>query len=85
LPILTHSTPFEEWKEERNIPNGIPKQFYLTKFQSSEKILNYTLVEYVKINKFLIVPEACDYTNPDIANPKFPIHIINESDDSNNW
>ena len=30
LPILTCATPYEEWKLERNIPNGIAKEmFYL--------------------------------------------------------
>ena len=70
LPILLEVTPYEEWKKERNIPNGIPKQFYVTKYLSNTKTLIYNLVDFVKIDKFIIVPDECDYTNPNIFTPK---------------
>ena len=58
LPILTHSTAFEEWKKERNIPNGIfqEKIFYDYKSEISYK---YILKEYQRINKTIIIPEEC--------------------------
>ncbi len=58
LPILTHSTAFEEWKKERNIPNGIFKEkiFYNYKNEISYK---YILKEYHSINQTIIVPDKC--------------------------
>ena len=67
LPILTFSTAYEEWKKERNIPNGIPKQSYTTKYLTKDKILIYDLVEYIKINKILVVPKECNYLAIDLG------------------
>ncbi|CAM4113937.1 hypothetical protein GIHI108528_04995 [Gillisia hiemivivida] len=58
LPILTHSTAFEEWKKERNIPNGIFEEiiFYNYKNEISYK---YIIKEYHSINKTIFVPDKC--------------------------
>lgn len=58
LPILTHSTAFEEWKEERNIPNGIfmEKIFYDFRDEINYK---YILYDYYQISKSIIIPENC--------------------------
>ena len=73
LPILLEVTPYEEWKKERNIPNGIPKQFYFTNYLNNTKTFIYNLVDFVKINRFVIIPDECDYTNPDVFTPKIII------------
>lgn len=58
LPILTHSTAFEEWKEERNIPIGIFKEKILYDFKNEIKY-KYILKAYYPINKSIIVPDKC--------------------------
>ena len=73
LPILLEITPYEEWKKERNIPNGIPKQFYFTNYLNNTKTFIYNLVDFVKINRLIIIPNECDYTNPDVFTPKIII------------
>lgn len=62
LPMLKHATAYEEWKLHQKLPNGIlvEKIFinYFGKISEHEK-----LVTYEKINKTIIIPEDCDYTN----------------------
>ncbi len=61
LPILNRATAYEEWKKERNIPNGIfiEKYFinYFGHLSSKEKLKGYW-----KVNKKIIVDSDCDYT-----------------------
>lgn len=64
FPLLDHPTAYEEWKLEKNIPNGIPKFMYFKDFINNKKSQIFRLVQYVKINKYLIIPEECDYSNP---------------------
>lgn len=58
LPLLIHPTAFEEWKEEKNIPNGIfqEKIFYN---HDNEIQYKYILQAYHPINKSVIVNENC--------------------------
>ena len=70
LPILLDATPYEEWKKEKNIPNGIAKQIYSIDYSEKKMFYTFNLVGYTKIEKFLIVPDECDYTNPDVFIPK---------------
>lgn len=61
LPILNFSTAYEEWKIERNLPNGIfyEKYFidYYGQLDSKE-----TLINYWKIDKKIVINKDCDYT-----------------------
>ncbi len=59
LPVLMHSTSFEEWKVEKNTPNGIPKIFYFTSYQTKKILSKYTLSGYKKIEKFVLIPIDC--------------------------
>lgn len=58
LPILTHSTAFEEWQEEGNIPNGIfiEKIFYDFNNNIDYK---YFLENYYEINKSIVIQDKC--------------------------
>lgn len=58
LPILTHSTAFEEWKQERNIPNGIFKEKIFYDFEN-EMEYKFILKGYYPIDKKIIIPENC--------------------------
>ena len=58
LPILIHSTAFEEWKIERNIPNGIFKEKIFYDFNNTVKY-KFLLVGFSKIKKTMIIPEDC--------------------------
>lgn len=73
LPIFEDPTSYEEWKEEKNIPNGIPKQFYLTNYLNNNRSCIHNLVDYIKINKFFVVPKECDFTDSALAPPKLTI------------
>jgi hypothetical protein len=61
LPFLVSSTSYEEWKKEKNIPNGIP---YIIYFEDVEgKITTkMTLKNYIKIDKYFTIPKDCDYS-----------------------
>ncbi|RSK39863.1 hypothetical protein [Mangrovimonas spongiae] len=58
LPILTFSTAYEEWLEEKNIPNGIITQRiyvnHLNKIGSINKLKNI-----YKIDKKILIPKEC--------------------------
>jgi len=58
LPLLTHATEFEEWKKERNIPNGIFKEKIFYDYKDRLKY-KYILQNIHQINKSLIVPDNC--------------------------
>ncbi len=58
-PVLLHSTSYEEWKLEKNIPNGIPKLFYFTSYNTKKILSKYTLNGYKKIDKYVMLPEGC--------------------------
>jgi len=61
LPFLTDSTPYEEWKSEKNIPNGFLKMMYY--FNSDKKVVfRFELKSLIKIDKKLIIPKDCNYT-----------------------
>jgi len=61
LPLLEHETAYEEWKLERNIPNGIPKEMYYLGFGKEEIFMLYKLKGIVKIDKMLVIPKECEY------------------------
>lgn len=65
IPLLFHPTVYEKWKVTKGIPNGILKMIYYNDY--SEKISGkMTLVAVVKMDKYLTIPEECDYTNEEI-------------------
>lgn len=60
LPLLEHETAYEEWKLERNIPNGIPKEMYYLDFGKEEIFMLYKLKHIIKIEKMLTITENCN-------------------------
>jgi hypothetical protein len=62
LLFFDHPTVYEEWKSEGNILNGILQEMFLELYDKNKNISFYKLKQYAKINKYLIVPEECDYT-----------------------
>ena len=73
LPIFEEPTSYEEWKKEKNIPNGIPKQFYFTKYSDNKRLCMHNLVHFVKINKFLVIPKECDFTDSLLSPPTLTV------------
>ena len=61
MPFFYHHTVFSVWKENPIVPNGLIKMIYYTDFE--EKITGKTaLKKVVKTDKYLTIPEECDYT-----------------------
>jgi hypothetical protein len=58
-PVLLHPTSYEEWKLEKNIPNGIPKLFYFTSYKTKKIVSKYTLTHYIKIDKYILISKDC--------------------------
>jgi len=58
-PVLLHPTSYEEWKLEKNIPNGIPKLFYFTSYTTNKIVSKYTLTDYRKIDKYILITKDC--------------------------
>lgn len=58
LPILSHPTAYEEWKLNKNIPNGL---FMEKKFITplGEEFSSEKLISYKKIDKKIIIPKTC--------------------------
>ena len=73
LPILNLLTPmdYNEWKLEKNIPNGILKEMFLETYRTNKCLNFYKLKQFAKINKYLVVPEECDYTKPEVIKKRF--------------
>ncbi len=63
LPLLDFVTAYEEFKLERNIPNGIAKIMYFIGLNSQKKHI-YILKSWAKNTRYLIVPKECNYSNP---------------------
>ncbi len=62
LPIL-----YEVWNKNKNIPNGYPKIIYYINCDGV-KVAELKLIKAVKLNKYLTIPNECDYTNDEIRN-----------------
>jgi hypothetical protein len=60
-PFLIESTCYEEWKKERNIPNGKPSIIYHENYKG-EITFKMELKNAVKIDRYFTVPNECDYT-----------------------
>ncbi len=59
LPVLDRSTAYEEWKTTKNIPNGIFYEKYFIEY-NGELDTKETLINYSKIDKKIVIDEACD-------------------------
>ena len=57
-PILIHSTAFEEWKGEGNIPNGIFKEKIFYDYNNNIDY-KYLLKNFYEINKTIVIPDEC--------------------------
>lgn len=71
IPILFHPTAYGKWKINKTIPNGILKTIYYIDY-SGKIIGKMTLTAVVKIDKYLTIPNECDYTKEEIRS-KFVI------------
>lgn len=58
LPLLTHPTAYEEWKEERNIPNGIFMEKIFYNFMN-EIQYKYILKAYHPLWKSISIKKKC--------------------------
>lgn len=58
LPILTHSTAYEEWKKDGDIPKGIFQEKIFYDFENKLES-TYKLKKVFLIKKRLIIPEDC--------------------------
>jgi len=61
LPILRFSTAYEEWKSNKNLPNGIFFERYFIDYYG-DLDWREKLVGFWKIDKKIIIQEDCDYT-----------------------
>lgn len=57
LPLFIMETPYEEWKLERNVPNGVLQEYhfydYKNRFASSETLIGHDIV-----HKTLFIPDC---------------------------
>jgi hypothetical protein len=67
-PFLFQSIMYEVWKTNKIIPNGFPKTIYFLNYDGT-KDSQLDLVKALKIDKYLTIPEECDYTNKEIDLP----------------
>ena len=58
LPLLEHPTCYEEWKAERNIPNGVMKSFYMVN-SKGEITYKAELKSILKQTKKIVIPDDC--------------------------
>ncbi|MES2806412.1 MULTISPECIES: hypothetical protein [unclassified Flavobacterium] len=64
LPLLVFSGSFDSRENGKNIPNGIVKESYTMSYNSKKYLFVYKLIQFVKINKYLIIPENCNTGKP---------------------
>lgn len=59
-PLWFLSYSFDGHKNSKKFPNGIANEIFTTSFD--KKSLNYIfkLIQYIKINKYFLLPENCD-------------------------
>jgi hypothetical protein len=59
-PLCFLSYSFDDHKTSKKFPNGIANEIFTTSYD--KKSLNYIfkLIQYVKINKYFLLPENCD-------------------------
>lgn len=62
LPLLDFETTYLNWKKNKNIPNGMLYILYHKKLDG-EIVYKMILNNKGKINKKVIIPEECNYSN----------------------
>jgi hypothetical protein len=60
-PFLYHATVYNKWIETLELPNGIIKMKYDVNVEG-KIIFKQELIKLVKINRYITIPEECDYT-----------------------
>lgn len=60
LPILTHTTPHEKWKRDKQLPNGILMEKYFVNYYGKLS-MEQKLISYKKIDKKITLQKECDY------------------------
>lgn len=60
LPLLEHDTAYEEWKLEKNIPSGIPKEMYYLSYSKEEIFMHYKLKRIIKIEHTMLFLGDCN-------------------------
>ena len=65
IPLLFHPMIYEKWKRNKTLPNGILKMIYYYDY-SGKTVSKMTLVAVIKIDKYLTIPNECDYTKEGI-------------------
>lgn len=60
LPVLLHSTVYEEWKQERTLPNGIFESSYKIDSQGDTTAI-YKLQNIYKTERYFKIEENCSY------------------------
>lgn len=82
LPFFELSTPYEEWKIDKNFPTGLFYEKYIIdyygKLNSKE-----TLINYWKIDKKIVISEDCDYSkktakSSSISNPEITHSLLKD-------
>ena len=61
MPFLSHPTIYNNWIETLKLPNGIIKIKYDVDVEG-KIVLKQELIKLVKIDKYMTIPEECDYT-----------------------
>jgi hypothetical protein len=61
LPVLIDGTPYEKWKTEKNIPNGVLNTFYMLNFKG-EMVYKSELKGFLQQPKSIEFPEDCNPT-----------------------
>ncbi len=62
IPFLYQPIMYEVWKNNKRIPNGYPKSIYFINSDGTKES-ELKLIKAVKLNKYLTIPDECDYTN----------------------
>jgi hypothetical protein len=70
LPLFIEDTAFEEWKVERNIPNGIPVLEFLESSVDKKIDMTRKLIRKESVTKRLLISKDCDYVQMDVESKK---------------
>jgi len=63
-PLGLLSVSFDVKKTSKILPNGIAKEIFTTSYDGKSKIYFYKLIQFVKMNKYVIIPDNCDVNAP---------------------
>lgn len=57
LPVFILDTPYEEWKLERNVPNGVLQEYHFYDYKK-EHAITEALISYEIVHKTLFIPDC---------------------------